>query len=151
MPQISDRDCKTQALAEDQFHVGHADYFALQIEQRAAAVAGVNLGRGLNICQTFEVAIPCTDNPLRYGSLQAQWITNREDLIPFVQVLVLRNEYRPEFQIFLSLICTRARSKYGFKAMILTSSIRRRVNSPGRSGDKSSPRSASLFRSRGSS
>ncbi len=101
MPQISDGDRKTQPLTEDQFHVGHTHNFTLEIEQRAPAVARVDLGRGLNVRQTLEVAIPRADNPLRNGPLQAQRISDCEYLIPFVQVLVLRNKHRPELQIFL--------------------------------------------------
>ena len=64
MPQVGHRDGKPEPLAQDQLHVGHAHHFTLQIEQRATTVTWVDVSRRLNVRQTFEVAIPSTDNPL---------------------------------------------------------------------------------------
>src|SRR5882724_2391186 len=44
-----DRNRKTESLAKSDFHVCHADDFAREIEQRAAAVAGVDLRARLQI------------------------------------------------------------------------------------------------------
>lgn len=46
---VFDRDGKAQPLTGRDFHIGHADHFAAQVEERSAAIARIDLRRSLQI------------------------------------------------------------------------------------------------------
>src|ERR1039457_5427988 len=63
---------KSEALAEGDLHVRHAHDFAGEIEERAAAVAGIDLRAGLQIQFALKLARLGAQNALRDGAFEAE-------------------------------------------------------------------------------
>src|SRR5688572_13889462 len=72
IPDRLDGYSKSQAFAEHQLHICDANDLAAQIEKRAAAVAGVNLGGGLEIKLALDEASLGADDALGDRAFQAQ-------------------------------------------------------------------------------
>ena len=76
---------KAEAFAESDFHIGHADDFAGEIEERAAAVAGVDLRAGLQIQIALHLPRFGADDALRDGAFQAERTADGEYAVAHVQ------------------------------------------------------------------
>ena len=70
-PDQFDGNGKTQAFAEGDLHVGYADNLAGEIEQRAAAVAGIDLRGGLQVKLAFDLARLGAENARRHRTFQS--------------------------------------------------------------------------------
>lgn len=60
--QIRNRDRKSQSFAKTELHVDDTDDLPFVVEQRAATIPGIDLGRRLNINDAVHVAIARTHN-----------------------------------------------------------------------------------------
>ncbi len=78
-------DGKTQPFAKRNLHIGHAHDFACEIEERAAAVAGVDLGAGLQIEFAFELAGLGAQDALRDGALEPERTADGKDAVAHIQ------------------------------------------------------------------
>src|SRR2546427_590635 len=67
-----DRDGEAEAFAKSDLHIGDADDFAAHIEERAAAIAGIDLGGSLEIKLAGE--LPCfgAENAFGDGALESE-------------------------------------------------------------------------------
>ena len=72
-------DSEPEAFAELQLHVVNAYYFTLQIEERAAAVAWIDLGGGLHVKLTGQLTGLGAQHPFGDGTFQAEWAADREN------------------------------------------------------------------------
>src|SRR5262249_36625491 len=63
--QVLHGDREAEAFAEDELHVGDADHLAAGVEEGAAAVAGIDLGGGLDVDEPLEVAVAGADDAAR--------------------------------------------------------------------------------------
>ena len=70
---------ETQAFAEGDFHVGHANDFTAQVEERTAAVARIDLRRGLQVQLALHRAGLRADDPFGDGPFQSQRTADGED------------------------------------------------------------------------
>src|SRR5712672_3649748 len=73
------RDREAQAFAERDLHVRDANHFAAQVEKRAAAVARVDLGRGLQIEGAPQLPRLRAQDPLGDRAFEPQRAANGED------------------------------------------------------------------------
>ena len=79
------RDRKTKPFAEGDFHVGHADNFTGEIEERAAAVAGIDLRAGLQIQVALHLPRFGADDALRDGAFEAERAADGKHAVAHVQ------------------------------------------------------------------
>ena len=76
---------KAQAFAEGDLHVGHAHDFAGEVEERAAAVAGIDLRAGLQIELAFKLARLGAQNALRDGAFEAERTADGKHAVAHIQ------------------------------------------------------------------
>ena len=81
------RDGEAEALGEGQFHVGHADDLAPQVEERAAGVAGIDLRRGLQIERALHLPGLRADDAFGDGAFESQRAADGEDAFAHAQNL----------------------------------------------------------------
>ena len=101
MLHIRDGDRKAQPLTRQQFHAGHTNHLALQVEERPATVARIDLRGGLDEGDPAEIPVPGTDDALRDRPLEPQWVANREALVPLAEIVVASQVCDLELEIFL--------------------------------------------------
>src|ERR1017187_6296833 len=75
-----DRNGKTKPFPEGNFHVCDADDLARKVEERAAAVAGIDLRGGLQIKSAAQLAGLGAENALRHSALKAERTAYGEDV-----------------------------------------------------------------------
>src|SRR5438874_2006381 len=83
-----DRNGKTETFTESQLHIGNADHLTPHVEQWAAAVARIDLRRGLQIKRALELARLGAHDSLGDGAFEAQGASNRKD--PFTHSQIIR-------------------------------------------------------------
>src|SRR5207249_4564054 len=76
-----DGDSKPETLAKKQLHIGHADNLAPQVKERPAAVAGIDLGSGLQVKLPLQLTGFGAENALGDGPFQPKGAANGEDLL----------------------------------------------------------------------
>ena len=72
---------KSKALAESDLHVSDADDLAAHIEERAAAVAGIDLGRGLKIKLATQLPGLGAEYAFGNGAFQAERAADRKNTL----------------------------------------------------------------------
>ena len=78
MFQVGNGNREAQSFPKAQLHIDHPHHLTLVVEQRATAVAGIDLGCRLNVDDASHVAIPSTHNPLGDRPFQTQWAADGE-------------------------------------------------------------------------
>ena len=73
----------------------------LCVEQRAAAVARIDLRRRLNVGQPLAVAVLRADDPLGHRAFQTERVADREDFFALFLIIGIGQQDRLERQIFL--------------------------------------------------
>jgi len=98
-----DRDGETQTLADVIFMFRHADDFAGEVEQRATAVAGVDLRGRLQVKLAGQLPRLRAQDALSHRALQAQRAADGEYMLPHRQRLGTAKRQRLEFERVLVL------------------------------------------------
>ncbi len=131
---VGDRDREPQIVGEGgvETAAGHADHLAALIEERPARVAGVDRRVGLQEELALEAPAPIGDPiPCVTDRSKPSGLPTAKTESPALTSSALPRITWLGFKSAGSGSLSKARSKNGFKAMISTSSIRRRLNPPG--------------------
>src|SRR5205814_1408484 len=73
-----DRNGKTKPFSEGDLHIGDANDFAGEVEQRAATVPGIDLSGGLKIKLAAKLPRFGAQNSLRHSAFQAERTADRK-------------------------------------------------------------------------
>ena len=88
---------KAESAVKNISHIRNTDDLARQIKQRAAGIARIDVGIGLDIDKPLKGPVCCADQAVGNGSLEAERIADSEDLLACFDAVDIAevNEFDP--------------------------------------------------------
>ena len=97
-----DRDREPQSFTKRNLHVGDSDDLAAEIEQRASAVAGIDLGRGLEIQFTLHWTSLGADDAFGHRAFQTERTADGKNSLAYRQRIgVAQERFRKFRRVFV--------------------------------------------------